>query len=232
MYSMGYFFNAIRRDISMIRGDTMSFSFQIKGLEGQRPTDILFTCKENTEDVDPLFICVLGESIKESSYDPDKDLLTYSVRVRPAQTAGLDLGRYFYDLEMKINGDIITLMCGRFAIEAEITTGTTPIPPVILDGDDIEYPIIDIPAGYMRKYTEQHISDIAEVIKAINGSEDTYTTQEMVTALVGIEDDIYDINAAINSITGSSDPIALSDIADTIIDELDIKYESGEEVYY
>lgn len=232
MYSMGYFFNAIRRDISMIRGDTMSFAFQIKGLEGQKPTDILFTCKEHTEDVDPLFVCVLGESINEAAYDPAKDLLTYSVRVRPDQTAGLDLGRFYYDLEMKVNGDIITLMCGRFAIEAEITTGTTPIPPVVLDGDSIEYPVIDIPAGYMRKYTEQYISDIAEGIKTINGSEDNYTTQEMIAALEDIEDDIIDINSAINAITGSSDPIALSDIADTITDELGIKYESGEEVYY
>ena len=232
MHSMGYFFNAIRRDISMIRGDTMSFGFQIKGLEGQKPTDILFTCKEHTEDVDPLFVCILGESINEAAYDPDKDLLTYSVRVRPDQTSGLDLGRFYYDLEMKVNGDIISLMCGRFAIEAEITTGTTPIPPVVLDGDNIEYPVIDIPAGYMRKYTEQYISDIAEGIKAINGSEDNYTTQEMIAALEGIENDIIDINSAINAITGSSDPIALSDIADTITDELGIKYESGEEVYY
>ena len=56
MYNTGYFFNAIRRDISMIRGDTMSFSFQLKGLGGQRPEDIKFTCKETIEDVDPLFI--------------------------------------------------------------------------------------------------------------------------------------------------------------------------------
>ena len=54
----------------------------------------------------------------------------------------------------------------------------------------------------------------------------------MVAALEGIESDILDINAAINAITGSSEPIALSDIADTITDELGIKYESGEEVYY
>ena len=232
MISTGYFFNAIRRDISMIRGDTMSFAFQVKGLEGQRPTDIKFTCKETIEDVDPLFICILGESISEISYDPDKDLLTYRVRVRPYQTAELELGRFFYDLELTVNGDIITLMTGRLSLESEITTGTTPVPPVILDGDDIEYPQEDIPVGYMRKYTEQYISDIAEGIKAINGSEDDYTTQEMSAALEGIEDDIIDINSAINAITGSSDPIALSDIADTITDELDIKYESGEEVYY
>lgn len=232
MYNTGYFFNAIRRDISMIRGDTMSFAFQVKGLEGQRPTDIKFTCKETIEDVDPLFICILGESITEISYDPDKDLLTYRVRVRPYQTAALELGRFFYDLELNVNGDIITLMTGRLSLEPEITTGTTPVPPVILDGDDIEYPQEDIPVGYMRKYTEQYISDIAEGIKAINGSEDEYTTQEMIAALEGIEDDIIDINSAINAITGSSDPIALSDIADTITDELGIKYESGEEIYY
>ena len=232
MYNTGYFFNAIRRDISMIRGDTMSFAFQVKGLEGQRPTDIKFTCKETIEDVDPLFICILGESISEISYDPDKDLLTYRVRVRPYQTAALELGRFFYDLELTVNGDIITLMTGRLSLESEITTGTTPVPPSILDGDDIEYPQEDIPVGYMRKYTEQYISDIATAIKAVNGSEDTYNTQEMVAALEGIEDDIIDINSAINAITGSSDPIALSDIADTITDELDIKYESGEEVYY
>lgn len=232
MYNTGYFFNAIRRDISMIRGDTMSFSFQLKGLGGQRPEDIKFTCKETIEDVNPLFILVLGEGVTEISYDPDKDMLTYRVRVRPYQTAELELGRFYYDLELKVNGDIITLMTGRFSLEPEITTGTTPVPPVILDGDDIEYPQEDIPVGNMRKYTEQYISDIAAEIKVINGSEDEYTTQEMIAALEGIETDIEGIVTAINTITGSSDPIALADIAQEITDELDIKYESGEEVYY
>ena len=194
MYNTGYFFNAIRRDISMIRGDTMSFSFQLKGLGGQRPEDIKFTCKETTEDVNPLFICVLGEAITEISYDPDKDMLTYRVRVRPDQTAELDIGRFFYDLELKVNGDIITLMTGRFSLEPEITTGTTPVPPVILDGDDIEYPQEDIPEGYMRKYTEQYISDIAGAINAVKGTEDSYTTQEMSGAVI----DIGDIIAALN----------------------------------
>ena len=233
MYNTGYFFNAIRRDISMIRGDTMSFSFQLKGLGGQRPEDIKFTCKETIEDEEPLFTCVLNESITEISYDPDKDLLTYRVRVRPYQTAELDLGRFYYDLELKVNGGIITLMTGRFSLEPEITTGTTPPPdPPVPDGDDISYPQEDIPVGFLRKYTEQYISDIAAEIKVINGSEDEYTTQEMSAALSDIETDIEGIVTAINAITGSSDPIALEDIAQEITDELDIKYESGEEVYY
>lgn len=207
MYNTGYFFNAIRRDISMIRGDTMSFAFQVKGLEGQRPTDIKFTCKETIEDVDPLFICILGESISEISYDPDKDLLTYRVRVRPYQTAELELGRFFYDLELKVNGDIITLMTGRLSLESEITTGTTPPPdPPVPGGDDIEYPQEDIPVGYMRKYTEQYISDIATAIKAVNGSEDDYTTQEMSGAISDIGDTIAALNERIVELEGEIPP--------------------------
>ena len=207
MYNTGYFFNAIRRDISMIRGDTMSFSFQLKGLGGQRPEDIKFTCKETIEDEEPLFTCYLNESITEISYDPDKDLLTYRVRVRPYQTAELDLGRFYYDLELKVNGDIITLMTGRFSIEPEITTGTTPPPdPPVPDGDDISYPQEDIPVGFLRKYTEQYISDIATAIKAVNGSEDDYTTQEMSGAISDIGDTIAALNDRIVELEGEIPP--------------------------
>ena len=207
MYNTGYFFNAIRRDISMIRGDTMSFSFQLKGLGGQRPEDIKFTCKETIEDEEPLFTCVLNESITEISYDPDKDLLTYRVRVRPYQTAELDLGRFYYDLELKVNGDIITLMTGRFSLEPEITTGTTPPPdPPVPDGDDISYPQEDIPVGFLRKYTEQYISDIATAIKAVNGSEDDYTTQEMSGAISDIGDTIAALNERIVELEGEIPP--------------------------
>lgn len=207
MYNTGYFFNAIRRDISMIRGDTMSFSFQLKGLGGQRPEDIKFTCKETIEDEEPLFTCYLNESITEISYDPDKDLLTYRVRVRPYQTAELDLGRFYYDLELKVNGDIITLMTGRFSLEPEITTGTTPPPdPPVPDGDDISYPQEDIPVGFLRKYTEQYISDIATAIKAVNGSEDDYTTQEMSGAISDIGDTIAALNERIVELEGEIPP--------------------------
>ena len=207
MYNTGYFFNAIRRDISMIRGDTMSFSFQLKGLGGQRPEDIKFTCKETIEDEEPLFTCYLNESITEISYDPDKDLLTYRVRVRPYQTAELDLGRFYYDLELKVNGDIITLMTGRFSLEPEITTGTTPPPdPPVPDGDDISYPQEDIPVGFLRKYTEQYISDIATAIKTVNGSEDDYTTQEMSGAISDIGDTIAALNERIVELEGEIPP--------------------------
>ena len=97
-------------------------------------------------------------------------------------------------------------MTGRLSLEAEITTGTTPVPPIILDGDDIEYPQEDIPVGYMRKYTEQYISDIATAIKAVNGSEDDYTTQEMSGAISDIGDTIAALNERIVELEGEIPP--------------------------
>ena len=228
----GYFFNAINRDIEMVRGDTMSFAFQLKGLEGSRPNAVYFTCKASIEDTSPVFQLSLDNTIDERSYDPEKDILTYSVRIPPDKTVNLDNGRYFYDLEIQVNADIFTLMRGRLAIDYEITTGTTPQPPYYRDGDEEEYPKEDIPQGTKRAYTEQIISNIAQEINDINSAADDLTTAEMVTALFNIKGYISGISDAINTITGGSTPISIVDMAQVITDDLDIKYPNGEEVYY
>ena len=41
------FNNSITRTISMVKGDTLSFGFQITGLNGTEPDAIYFSCKEN-----------------------------------------------------------------------------------------------------------------------------------------------------------------------------------------
>ena len=228
----GFFFNAINRDIEMVRGDTCSFAFQLKGLEGERPEAVYFTCKSSVEDTTPLFQLTLDNTIDERSYDPETDIITYSVRIPPDKTAGVDPGRYYYDLEVQVNADVFTLMRGRLAIDYDVTTGTTPQPPYYRDGDAEEYPKEDIPSGTKRAYTEQIISNIAQEINEINDAEDALTTAEMVTALFTIKGYIGGISTAINSLTGGSTPIELADMASVITDELDIKYPSGEEVYY
>lgn len=119
--SGGYFFNPIKRDITMIRGDTMSFGFQIQGLGGQTPRVITFTCKETPESDTDLFSVDLNDHIRERSYDSEHDIRTYVVRIPPILTADLELGRYFYDLQININNDIITLMRGRLSLEYEIS---------------------------------------------------------------------------------------------------------------
>ena len=114
------FNNAIKRDISMVRGDTMSFGFQIQGLEGTEPDAIYFSCKEKLEDSTYIFSISLGDGIEKRSYDQPTDTLTYGVRVAPELTSDVDYGKYFYDLQMDINDDVITLMKGKLSIEWEV----------------------------------------------------------------------------------------------------------------
>lgn len=117
------FNNAIKRDISMVKGDTMSFGFQIQGLGDQRPDEIHFTCKQDLEDENYIFERTLDNGISFRSYDQETDTLTYGVRVPPEATEDLQDGIYYYDLQLDINGDILTLMKGRLTIEWQITHG-------------------------------------------------------------------------------------------------------------
>lgn len=199
MIESGYYFNAIKRDLSMVKGDTMSFAFQIKGLDNQTPEEVLFTCKERIEDTSTLFQVSLENTIDIRSYDAESDTFTFSVRIPPYKTSGLSLGRYFYDLEMQVNGDTITLMSGRLSLEYEVTTGTSP-EPHYSEGDDVLYPVANIPAGEKKIYLEQRISDIATAIIEINGSSSSYTTLDMPAAIAGIGDTIEDLQSTITDL--------------------------------
>lgn len=119
------FFNAIIRDITMVRGDTLSFNFQLEGLEGVAPAALTFTCKADHEDddVDALFTCSIGDGITQEAYDTETDTYTYTLRVAPAKTENLDLSRYYYDLQMRAGNDVITLMIGRLTLSYDVTRG-------------------------------------------------------------------------------------------------------------
>lgn len=183
MIDSGYFYNAIKRDIAMVRGDTMSFAFQLKGLEGQIPDQVVFCCKEDLEDTDCMFKVSTADTIDLRSYDSDNDILTYTVRIPPYKTANQPLGRFFYDLGVMVNGDVITLMIGRLSIEFEVYRDGTPEPVPVPSGDAIEYPVSDIPVGEQKAYTEQFVSNIAVAINGITGESGSYTVQEMSGAI-------------------------------------------------
>lgn len=119
---MDDFYNAQRKEITMIRGDSMAFNFQLVGLAGFNITDIKFTCKEHYDDDTPYFMQSLtGGGITQTSYDSATDTTTFCCRVRPDQTANLDPARYYYDLELEVGNDVITLMKGRLTVEYDVT---------------------------------------------------------------------------------------------------------------
>lgn len=117
------FYNAEKRDIEIVRGDTMSFNFELIGLQGVAPDRITFMVKENIEDSDAeaLVNCELGNGISLIGYASATDTFTYNVRMRPEMTADLDLARYYYNLQIEVNEDVLTLMKGRFTLDYDVT---------------------------------------------------------------------------------------------------------------
>ena len=114
------YLNAINQNIEMVKGDTLAFNFQLQGLGGEDPDTIILSCAEHYGET-PLFTVDLNNGIAKVDYDVTKDVATYSVRIAPQKTASLDVNRYYYDMQITINDDVITLMRGRLALLNEVT---------------------------------------------------------------------------------------------------------------
>lgn len=100
--------------ITMVRGDTLAFGMEIDGMEGQDLDSAFFTCRRNyTEPA--AFQKTLGNGISRVGEGQ------YAVRVAPSDTAGLESGRYYYDLQIGLNGDVFTVLKGVLELEEDIT---------------------------------------------------------------------------------------------------------------
>ena len=119
--SGGFFYNAIRQDLAMVHGDTLAFGFQMKGLEGDEPDEIVLSVKENLEDDEALITVSTDDSIILRSYDSVNDILTYVVRIPPQKAQELATGRYYYDLVVYVDSDVITLMKGRLMVDYSVS---------------------------------------------------------------------------------------------------------------
>ena len=97
-------FKMENENITMVRGDTLSFNAEILDDEGNAVTvdSAHFTCKKRAEGDENVFHKSLGAGINQSD-----GLIT--VRVAPEDTREIDAGRYFYDFQIGIDDDIYTI---------------------------------------------------------------------------------------------------------------------------
>lgn len=103
-------------DISMVRGDTLAFNFEVQGVTDSVDLDgASFTVKSDKNDIDTVFQLSLGDGI-ESLGDG-----VYSVRARPDLTADLEPNTYYYDLLIVIGYDKFTIMNGKLIIKKGVT---------------------------------------------------------------------------------------------------------------
>ena len=110
------FGNVVDYNLTMIRGDTLSFGIEFEGLDQELET-AYFTCKRSYDDTTPLFEKSIGAGIHhlEDNY--------YGVRIAPEDTANLEAGKYYYDLEISVNGDVFTVMRGYLELKPDATHG-------------------------------------------------------------------------------------------------------------
>lgn len=106
-------------NIKMVKGDTQSFGFEIEGVENLDTA--YFSCKRNSQDENYLFQRSLNSGITQRSENQ------YVVRIDPDDTALLEPGQYWYDLEISKNDDVFTIFRGVLELLPEITTPTGDI---------------------------------------------------------------------------------------------------------
>lgn len=107
----------MKKDIELIRGDTLSFNFILN----ETLNNAYFTCKRTTkkDDTDYLFQKSLGNGI--SLVEESEEGKVYAVRIAPEDTHDIDKGKYFYDLQIEINQDVFTPLIGKFKIMDDVT---------------------------------------------------------------------------------------------------------------
>lgn len=116
------FINAINQNIDMIRGDTLAFNFQLKGLGSQDAYEdllITFAVAEHYDD-EELIEITNADGIDLEEYNTATDTATFSVYIAPNKTKTLDLASYYYDLQIKDDTNVITLMRGRLTLKWDV----------------------------------------------------------------------------------------------------------------
>lgn len=122
--------NYYKNNIMNVKGDTHSHPIFVTGL-GQDLEGVFFTCRENlNDDGEVLFQKSLNDGITYMKYEPETDTRIYVVRIAPSDTEELQAGTYFYDEKVLVNGDVFTIMRGKFVVKQAATReGTTPYDP-------------------------------------------------------------------------------------------------------
>lgn len=101
-------------NIQVVKGDTLSFGVEIEGLEQDLET-AYFSCKKDIDEETYIFQKSLGHGISKVAQGQ------YIVRVAPEDTKNLEVGEYYYDLQIGLNGDIFTILRGLFDILYDVT---------------------------------------------------------------------------------------------------------------
>jgi len=107
--------------ISMRRGDSLPIQLELTDDETGTPIDITgstlyFTVKKRKTDED---IDALIQKIVTVHDDPTAGITSFEVA--PADTLSIELGDYYFDIQLVLNGTVSTILVGEFELLYDIT---------------------------------------------------------------------------------------------------------------
>ena len=105
------------QNITMFRGDTLSFDIEVID-QNENPITVdsaFMTCKERPSQSEKVFQKSLGVGIDQQ----DGNII---VRVAPEDTAEVTPGEYFYDFQIGVGDDVFTILRGVLSIEQNVTS--------------------------------------------------------------------------------------------------------------
>ena len=105
----------LNRNITFTRGDTYGFNMVFTDLEQDLDAAFL-TCRVAKDKASQI---VFQKSLNDGITKTDTD--TYTVRIAPEDTADLELGTYYYDLEFSVSGDTYTPLKGKIKLTWEVS---------------------------------------------------------------------------------------------------------------
>ena len=109
----------MRKNFEVIKGDTLAFGVELEFTEKSQDLEKAYlTVKTNPDDL-VIFQKSLGNGISKVGELGNK--LYYRVRADPKDTEKLREGIYYYDLEIRANSDVFTVLKGLFIVENDIS---------------------------------------------------------------------------------------------------------------
>ena len=106
------------QNFEMTRGDTFAFGVEMEGNTQELDT-AYFTVKKDIDSDAYVFQKSLEDGI--TLVEIGEDSIFYRVRIAPNDTKNLDAGKYFYDLELGLNGDVFTPIMGILTLDKDVT---------------------------------------------------------------------------------------------------------------
>lgn len=101
-------------NLSMVRGDTLAFGMEFEDLD-QDLDGAYFSCKTSFSASEYVFQKTLTNGISKVATGQ------YRVRIAPEDTADVDPGTYYYDLQIAANSDVFTILRGVLEILPDVT---------------------------------------------------------------------------------------------------------------